>query len=355
MAKAKSLVSRPERLWLLLAIVVLAEIMLGICQDVLAAKRAPSNPAYEMLYRPDLLPYPPNMIYPIRVGIASHVPVAHVAVWEPGAVFIDEKPIFILKPRVVYTITPGRLTEIATGQSISLPVNQRARISSKDYKVWAANRWWRGTLEIITLGNKISVINLLDLEEYLAGVVPSEMPSSWHIEALKAQAVAARSYAWAHLGAGSKWWRNEGYDLVPDVRDQAYKGLAAESPSTNKAVMATAGIVLKDSGRVKPGFYRATVGDQFENLNIRKSTVPSATLEKMTGVTGIVGVTVKQYDSAMNAFNIQVLGKKGSREVYGKELARRLGFSTAFWIFPRVLMVRIGLLLIVDPVMVSAV
>jgi peptidoglycan hydrolase-like amidase len=268
------------------------------------------------------------MVYPVRIGIATRVPEAHIAVWQPGAVFVDETPLLMLRPGMVYTITPGRITEYATGRSVTLPIDKRARIAARDYQIWAANRWWRGTLEVVTLGSRVTVINLLDLENYLMGVVPSEMPSSWHLEALKAQAVAARSYAIAHMGNGSKW-RSEGYDLVPDVRDQAYKGRAAESIRTNTAIQRTQGIVLKDSGRVKPGFYRATVGDQDENLNLRRKAVPSSTLEKLTGVKGIVGVTVKQYDPNFNAHSIQVMGKSGSRDVYGVELARRLNLSTA--------------------------
>ncbi len=58
------------------------------------------------------------------------------------------------------------------------------------------------------------------------GVVPSEMPASWNIEALKAQAVAARSYAYAHLGSGSKWLSHEGYDIVPTCETRPTKAAA---------------------------------------------------------------------------------------------------------------------------------
>src|SRR5262249_25439356 len=153
---------------------------------------------------------------------------------------------------------------------------------------------------IIAFNHAVTLINVLDLEDYLPGVVPSEMPANWYFEALKAQAVAARSYAWAHMGPGSKWYRTEGFDLVPDVRDQMYRGLAAEARSTSAAVLSTRGVVLRDAGRVKPGFYRATVGNPYENLNIRKYTVPDSVLEKITGVPKIVGVTVKQWDYSGN-------------------------------------------------------
>lgn len=297
--------------------------------DAGAAKRAPVNTEYDLLNRVNFPPYPPNMLYPIRVGISTHKASTRVAVWTPGAVFIDFKPIFLLQPGLVYQIANGRITEYATGRSCALPMDKRTRIASRDFQIWCDNKWWRGSLEIIHFRNNITVINLLDLENYLMGVVPSEMPSSWHPEALKAQAVAARSYATAHIGANSKWLKSEGFDVVPDVRDQAYKGRAAEAASTNMAVGATQGIILKDSGKVKPGFYRAWVGDEFENLNIRRKTVPSSTLERLTGVSKIVGVTVKQWDANANAHSIQVFGAKRSTDVYGIELAKRLGLTTA--------------------------
>jgi stage II sporulation protein D len=273
-------------------------------------------------------PYP-RMVHPIRIGISRRAAVTRFAVWAPGAIFVDNNPIFALNPQMVYTITNSSVIELGTNRSCALPVDRRSYISASDYRIWANNRWYRGVLEIINFGHSTTAINLLDLEEYLLGVVPSEMPASWHLEALKSQAVAARSYAWAHMGRGSKWYSSEGYELVPDVRDQAYKGLAAEAGSTFKAVQQTRGIVLKDSGRVKPGFYRATVGNAYENLNIRKQTVPESTLCKITGIPDIVGVTVKQWDPNGNALNIQVMGPKKSREVYGVALAKMLGFSTA--------------------------
>ncbi len=274
------------------------------------------------------LPYPP-MMNPIRIGIAVRVPVGRFAIWSNGFVFLNGKPVFELKPGLPYSISSGCITELGTGRFYQIPGGQRVHVTASDYRFWAANAWYRGSLELIRLGNSVTMIDLTDLEDYLLGVVPSEMPASWHPEALKAQAVAARSYAWAHMGTGSKW-KSEGFDLVPDVRDQAYKGMGREAASTFQAVMMTRGLILKDSGKVKPGFYRAWVGDEMENLNIRKSVVSKVLLEKITGVPKIVGVTIKRWDpNTGNADSIQVMGYKKSREVYGVALAKMLGFSTA--------------------------
>ena len=304
-------------------------LVIGALAFIGGAKGGTANPAVQptvVLFSPY-----PRMLTPIRIGIATRSAHCRVAVWAPGAIFVDGRVVFNLNPRSVYSITGNTVTELATGKSYTLPTTQRAQLAAGDYRVWANNRWYRGSLEIVSFPHAVTLINVLDLEDYLPGVVPSEMPANWYFEALKAQAVAARSYAWAHMGPRSKWYRSEGYDLVPDVRDQMYRGLAAEARTTSAAVLTTRGIVLKDAGQVKPGFYRSTVGDPYDNLNIRKYTVPDYTLEKITGVPKIVGVTVKQWDwRTGNAHALQVMGaSKKTREVSGVELARMLRFATA--------------------------
>ncbi|MCA9815036.1 MAG: SpoIID/LytB domain-containing protein [Candidatus Obscuribacterales bacterium] len=325
--------ARRKRIFAALAVatlLVLTSLPPGAEAKSKATKTTPAEKTSgETTSLPYFHPYPP-MMHPVRVGLVRSAPSAKFAVWEPGAVFVNGRPIFPIKKGMVYKVDGRSITELATGKSISIPNDQRTYVSTPDFRVWTANKWWRGCLEIVSFGSTINVINLLDLEEYLLGVVPAEMPASWNIEALKAQAIAARSYAWAHMGPrGSKWYKSQGYDLVPDVRDQMYQGLAKEHTKTYHAVRMTRGLVLKHADRVKPGFYRAKVGDAFQNLNIRKSRVLSSKLEQITGVPDIVGVTVKQWDAAGNAHSIQVMGPSKSKEVYGVGLAKMLGFATA--------------------------
>ena len=84
------------------------------------------------------------------------------------------------------------------------------------------------------------------------------MPSSWNIEALKAQAIAVRSYAIANLGKHAK----EGFDLVDTVQDQVYNGVMAETPSTNQAVEETEGLVLTYDNKIISTMYSASAGGQ---------------------------------------------------------------------------------------------
>jgi stage II sporulation protein D len=115
-------------------------------------------------------------------------------------------------------------------------------------------RAYRGLLRVLKTGSKVRVVNVVDLDFYLRGVVPSEMPKDWAPEALKAQAVAARSYALSHLHAGG------GFDLYPDTRDQVYLGIPHEAPTTTAAVNATAGVVVFYKGKVASTYFFSTSG-----------------------------------------------------------------------------------------------
>ena len=92
---------------------------------------------------------------------------------------------------------------------------------------------YRGRLVVALDGKKVQVVDIVGLESYVKGVVPAEMPSNWPVEALKAQAVAARSYALANLQKGL------GFDLYGDTRSQVYGGLAAERPTTTACMPST--------------------------------------------------------------------------------------------------------------------
>ena len=113
---------------------------------------------------------------------------------------------------------------------------------------------YRGQIEISVTGQRLSAVNTVGLEQYLAGVVPREMPAAWHPEALKAQAVAARSYALARRLAG------KGFDLYADVRSQVYGGVAAEDARATAAIEATSGQVLMYEGRIADTLFHSTSG-----------------------------------------------------------------------------------------------
>jgi stage II sporulation protein D len=130
-------------------------------------------------------------------------------------------------------------------------------------------RAYRGRFTIDVVDGKLRAINVVPLEQYLYGVVPSEMPSTWSPEALKAQAVAARSYAIATRQLGAP------FDVFNDTRSQMYLGIDHESPATTAAVTATRKQIVLYNGAVATTYFSSTSGGRTESaLNWMGKAVP---------------------------------------------------------------------------------
>lgn len=108
----------------------------------------------------------------------------------------------------------------------------------------------------------LTVINKVDLEDYIASVIAVEMSPSFNIEALKAQAVCARTYALKNINKH----RSRGFDVCANVDCQAYKGVSAESEKTNTAARETAGVVMRYDGQIIDAVYSATSGGWTEDV-----------------------------------------------------------------------------------------
>ncbi len=119
---------------------------------------------------------------------------------------------------------------------------------------------YRGAIRIIVTSTGLTVVNEVGLDEYLLGVVPAEMPSTWPQEALRAQAMAARSYAVAHLRRGVGL-----YDVDDTTRSQVYLGALYEKATTTAAVQATAGAVVMSGSSVANTLFHSTAGGATEN------------------------------------------------------------------------------------------
>ncbi len=129
--------------------------------------------------------------------------------------------------------------------------------SNKDGRIYL-DRWrFRGEVYISkTKDLKLVVVNSLDVEDYLYGVLYHEVSHRWPYEALKAQAVAARTYALYQ----KRIMRDKDYDLTADIYSQVYGGRTSEKYRTNKAVDLTKGEVLTYNGDIFPAYYHATCG-----------------------------------------------------------------------------------------------
>jgi len=123
---------------------------------------------------------------------------------------------------------------------------------------------YRGRLRVSIQKGKLLIINSVSIEDYLKGVVPYEIGTldSEAVEALKAQAVAARTYAYRHFGSRA----SQGFDVYADVKDQVYNGASGEVALTNTAVDATVGEVLTFDGTFIEAYYHSTCGGYTENL-----------------------------------------------------------------------------------------
>lgn len=201
-------------------------------------------------------------VFAIKIGLQSGIERAYVGTSTKGDI------INARTNKLLYTISAMKAYEIrAYKNSIAIKISGSYFNLDSDYVVIksqsggfisAKNKWYRGFLIVYNRGGTLTVINKVDVEDYIQGVVPSEMPSSWCYEAHKAQAIAARSYALSNIGKRA----SNGYDLKDTPEDQAYGGASAETASTNKAVQETKGIVLIYDLKIIPAYYSASAGGQ---------------------------------------------------------------------------------------------
>jgi len=120
---------------------------------------------------------------------------------------------------------------------------------------------FRGALELRPAGRELLVVNALDLDSYLRGVVAAESPASWPQAALRAQAVAARTYALTTDAGGA-----QGFTQWADTRSQVYNGVSAETPSTDAAVAATSRQIVTHLGKPIVAYFFSTSGGKTENV-----------------------------------------------------------------------------------------
>ncbi|HKP72236.1 MAG TPA: SpoIID/LytB domain-containing protein, partial [Pyrinomonadaceae bacterium] len=123
---------------------------------------------------------------------------------------------------------------------------------------------YRGRLEVFTnLNGSLTVVNVIGLEDYVRGVVPNELSPGGYgaLEALKAQAVAARTYAVSNRGQ----FTAAGFDLLPSTRSQVYGGLSTEHPLSTRAVEETRGVIATYNGEPINALYTSTCGGRTEN------------------------------------------------------------------------------------------
>jgi len=139
----------------------------------------------------------------------------------------------------------------------------RVTVLSRDEGLIGINdRFYRGSVVIEPeKGGRFSVVNTVDLESYLRGVIPCEMPNDWPPECLLAQAIASRSFALWRVKSRS----DKPYDVTADIYSQVYQGVDKESPVTNAAVDTTRGIVMLYNKKLFPAYFHSNSGGHTAN------------------------------------------------------------------------------------------
>ncbi len=246
-----------------------------------------------------------------------------------------------------YTLTPALKLKVdgaATAKALPGPLLFQPGSSPLQLK-----HLYRGSMQVDVVSGKLRAINFVGLEQYLYGVVPSEMPFSWAAEALKAQAVVARSYALATRRTGA-------FDLYPDTRSQVYLGIEHEKPSTTSAVDATAGEVVLYQGTVAKTYFFSTSGgrtasaediwgepvpylvsvpDPYDSISPHHTWGPmaftGAALAKRLKMKGRVMDVQSELNSSGRVKTLTVVGSLGTLEIPGTSVRQRLGVQSTWF------------------------
>jgi len=210
---------------------------------------------------------------------------------------------------------------------------------------------YRGAIEVRGAGGGVNVINAVGLDDYARGVIAGEMPASWHPEALKAQAVAARSYAVTTSKAG------DGFEQYADTRSQVYNGVRGETARTDRAVQETKGQVVTRDGAPVTTYFFSTSGGYTENVEFsfigseprpwlkgvddpfekdagsprHTWRLPSLSLPRAQAKLGglvkgrLRGIEVTKRGASPRVVYAQIIGTRGRTRVKGSDLKSRFG------------------------------
>jgi stage II sporulation protein D len=219
-----------------------------------------------------------------------------------------------------------------------------------------SNGLYRGAIEMYLDGG-LTAINVIGIDEYVRGVVAGEMPSSWPLESLKAQAVAARTYALATRKTDAA------FDLYPDTRSQVYRGVTGESVRSNAAVEETAGRILTYGGQPAITYYFSTSGGHTESIQFSflgalsrpwlvgvpdpydyrsphhrwQVSFSAATLTRALGARGrFRRLEVTERGASPRVVAARVVGTRGSRTLSGPAIRERLGLRDTWMRFMKI-------------------
>ncbi|RMG04277.1 MAG: SpoIID/LytB domain-containing protein [Nitrospirae bacterium] len=242
------------------------------------------------------------------------------------------------KKEIRVLILDERFPELPDGET------EIRRIGNIQGELLVSGTKYRGHIEVWKGKRGLYLINELPLEDYVRSVVISEVAEDWEMEALKAQAVIARTYALKHLG------KNNGslYDLTSSTLHQLYRGDNFDT-RVAYAVMKTEGEVLTYNGELIEAFYHSTCGGKTElpeevfgkSYPYLKSVssdcsnspywfwqrrIKKSEIERATGVTGLKEIEISEYTKTGRVRKVKLIHGGGTTDVLAKDLRRLLGW-----------------------------
>src|SRR6266571_4198470 len=223
----------------------------------------------------------------VRIGLSQNAPTVSIRSAQPFTV--QQNQTRTAKFTMVVALDPAAanrvltradlqyrpIVEIDGGRIVVVPKNERVRIDLQgNAGIDVDNRTYRGSIEVFgNSRNTFTVVNELPLEDYLLGVVPNELsPTTFgELEALKAQAVAARTYVVRNMGQS----KNEGYDICASDACQVYMGQGSELPLSTQAVTETRAVIATYKDQPINALYSSTCGGRTEDAeNIFDEKLP---------------------------------------------------------------------------------
>lgn len=225
-----------------------------ISEDSAVREKAPSRAA---VYSP--MDIPKEMRRDFRVGILVGVSKAEISGAYTVAIHAADSASGKARSGKLKLSAQGKRVHFAseTADSVWIFPADKARLS-------VGNKEYRGKLLIVNIAGNLNVVNVLPVEDYLKGVVPHEIGKldSSMFEALKVQAVAARTYAYRHYNSRV----SQGFDVYATVQDQVYNGSSDESSLASAAVDSTRGLVLTFDDNPIEAYYHSTCGGYTEGV-----------------------------------------------------------------------------------------
>jgi stage II sporulation protein D len=306
---------------------------------------------------------PDFSVTPLRVGIVVDqkqtvltIPSGNLYVESPSG---EKKDLGYFENKNVTIKNENNSLVVYDGEKVlGIAKEGSLKVSGNLSPVAINGKKYRGDVQVLINPlnpSTLNTVNSVMIEDYLKGVVPAESSASWPLESLKAQTLAARTYAIAN-------WKkrdNMGFDVMSTVSDQVYKGVEIEHPATNQAISETKGQVILSEGKpINALFFSCSGGHTDNALDVwnadlsyikgvpdfdqaapRYTWQQTLTNDKLKeGLTklghdigSVKSIKITEYTEFKRAKRVQLTGTKGTVEVDAGKLRLATGLNSTFW------------------------